>query len=66
LHPSGILTDEHQARIRLRDGELNEYRFCQADEARRMLRPYVWDRIDSALTAIDTGATLYLHNGQRP
>jgi 8-oxo-dGTP diphosphatase len=59
----GVLADEQQARIKLRDGELSEYRFCPADEASQLLRPYVWRRLDSALAAARHGNTDYLHDG---
>lgn len=60
----GVLTSDHRARIRLRDGELNEYRFFRPDDAGRRLRPYVWRRVEVSLAAITDGTTYYLHDGR--
>jgi 8-oxo-dGTP pyrophosphatase MutT (NUDIX family) len=64
LFDGGVLTAENQARIRLRDGELNEYRFFDLEEASRLLRLYVWLRVQRALAALDGGTTSYLQNGR--
>jgi 8-oxo-dGTP pyrophosphatase MutT (NUDIX family) len=66
IFDGGVLTDDQQARITLHDGELNQYRFCQPDEAGPLLRPYVWRRAASALTALRNGTTHYLHDGRQP
>jgi len=60
----GVLTDEEQAGISLRDGELATYRFVAPEEASRLLRGYVWRRVNGALDALDTGAAWYLRDGQ--
>jgi hypothetical protein len=44
--------------------EANEPPLDAADEASRLLRPYVWRRVDAALRATRTGATYYLHDGR--
>jgi 8-oxo-dGTP diphosphatase len=62
----GALTDKQQARITLIGGELNEYRFCQPEAARRLLRPYVWRRVESALAARAEDTPRYLQNGALP
>jgi 8-oxo-dGTP diphosphatase len=58
-----ILTDDQQARISLRDGELDGHQFCDPERARALLRPYVWHRLARALTALRTGTCAYLHGG---
>ena len=62
----GILTDEQTAGLRLRDGELSGYRYHRADEARAVLRPYVWNRLHHALLAVEDGRPRYLQNGGPP
>ncbi len=64
IFDGGVLSDETQADITLRDGELNEYRFCEPEEASRMLRPYVWRRVEVALNALEAGGSEYLHCGR--
>jgi len=41
--------------------EISAFRFCSPDEARDLLRPYVWNRAIAALTAIDTDRPHYRH-----
>lgn len=60
----GTLTIERQAAISLQDGELSEFRFCTCEEASRLLRPYVWQRVENALSVAATGRTWYLHDGR--
>ena len=60
LFDGGVLPSRQQQQIRLRDGELNAFRFCPPDDASRLLRPYVWRRVEVALSA---HATAYLHDG---
>jgi hypothetical protein len=60
----GTLTVADQARIRLPDGELREWRFHRPADASRLLRPYVWRRVAAALAAADGGITHYLHDGE--
>lgn len=60
----GVLSDQEQERISLRDGELSSYRFFDADESRHALRPYVWRRVRAASQAIETSTTAYLHDGE--
>lgn len=64
IFDGGILTAEHQAKIRLRDGELNEYRFCAPGDAENLLRAYVWHRVQRAQIAAATNKTDYLHDGR--
>jgi len=60
----GVLSENDRGRIRLRDGELNEYRFLPPDEVGPLLRPYVLVRIREALTAVEGGVVRYLQGGQ--
>lgn len=60
----GVLTEQDQRTISLRDGELNEYRFFNLDDAKHLVRPYLWLRIAHAFGAIESGATAYLHDGR--
>jgi 8-oxo-dGTP diphosphatase len=60
----GMLTEQDRAGIRLRDGELTEYRFVGADLARTLLRPNGWLRVRAALAAPDPGTVAYLHDGR--
>jgi hypothetical protein len=58
-----VLTDDDQAQITLRDGELAAYRFCEPEEAAKLLRPYVWRRAEKALAALRDDAMYYLQDG---
>jgi 8-oxo-dGTP diphosphatase len=64
IFDGGILLEPNRARIRLLDGELNEYRFVPPDQLGQLLRPYVEARVREALTAADDGTVGYLHNGR--
>lgn len=57
----GVLTTEQQANIALRDNELSEYRFVRDEEAKSLLRPYVWRRLDAAIEALNGPTAFYLH-----
>jgi 8-oxo-dGTP pyrophosphatase MutT (NUDIX family) len=63
IFDGGVLTAEDHARITLRDGELNEYRFVEPEEASQLLRAYAWHRVHRALMALDSGTTSYLQDG---
>lgn len=63
IFDGGALTEDQQTRISLRDHELNEFRFCDPNEAAVLLRSYVWQRVEAALGALATGRTAYLHDG---
>jgi 8-oxo-dGTP pyrophosphatase MutT (NUDIX family) len=49
IFDGGVLDAERQAQIKLRDGELNVYRFCPPNESVPLLRSYVWRRVEKAL-----------------
>jgi 8-oxo-dGTP pyrophosphatase MutT (NUDIX family) len=59
----GLIAEDQRAHIKLRDGELSEYRFCSLQEAGSLLRPYVWRRVECALAALQGSETAYLHDG---
>jgi 8-oxo-dGTP diphosphatase len=63
LFDGGVLSEEQQAKLTLRDGELRAFRFCTADEAATLLRPYVWRRVLVALGAVGGGAR-YVEDGR--
>jgi hypothetical protein len=60
-----VLSEEEQKRISLRDEELATYRFVEPDEAERLLRAYVWRRVEGALAALREGTAQYLRDSQR-
>ncbi len=62
----GVMNEGEQSGITLPDGELTSFRFCAPSETSRMLRPYVWLRVEEALTALRNGTTSYLHDGRQP
>ena len=59
----GVLAERDTARIRLRDGELQAYRFVDPADTGPLLRPYVRRRVRHARTAAVDGRTVYLHDG---
>jgi ADP-ribose pyrophosphatase YjhB (NUDIX family) len=61
----GTLTPEQIASLRLADEELQAFEFCTIGQARERLRPRAWRRIAAALAALQTGQTLYLHDGHQ-
>lgn len=61
----GVLNEQRQSQISLDDGELAACRFCEPDEATNLLRPYVWRRVEAALSALADGLR-YLHDGRPP
>lgn len=60
----GVLTDQQVSGLHLVDEELEQLRFCTEDEARELLRPYVWRRLQAALDALPTGRVRYLEDGR--
>src|SRR5918997_6545247 len=59
----GILSPDAIATLRLSDDELSDFRFCGLHKAAELLRPYVWQRADTALAALRTGRARYVHRG---
>ncbi len=65
IFDGGVLTIEDQATIQLRDGELDEHRFCEPERASDLLRPNAWLRVQRALAAVQSEKAEYLHGGHR-
>ncbi|MGI9001763.1 MAG: NUDIX domain-containing protein [Pseudonocardia sp.] len=63
IFDGGELTGEQIAELKLLDGELKAFEFCNEEQARQRLRPYVWQRVAVALDALKTGHVKYLQNG---
>ncbi|GIH06665.1 hypothetical protein Rhe02_47320 [Rhizocola hellebori] len=60
----GVLSAEDQAAIRLEEGgELREARFVTDEEAKGLLRSYVWARVERAISHLASHSIGYLHNG---
>lgn len=57
------LSDQQVAGIRLLDGELNRFEFCDAAQARERLNDRTWRRLAAALAARSSGTVAYLHPG---
>ncbi|QLQ38384.1 NUDIX domain-containing protein [Micromonospora robiginosa] len=51
------------AHLRPTDGELAEARFVALDDARALLRPYIWQRLRHAVGALADGRPRYLVGG---
>jgi 8-oxo-dGTP diphosphatase len=52
--------------LAINDDEITEFRFCAGDEASELLRPYVWKRTATALTALAAGRAHYRHRDDEP
>lgn len=63
IFDGGVLDQEQIAGLRLLDGELRAFEFCDQREAAKRLRAYVWQRVSAALSALATGAVEYLSDG---
>jgi 8-oxo-dGTP diphosphatase len=62
----GGMINEDGGELRPADDELLDCRFTTPEEARSLLRPYVWNRMAQALAAVTAGAPRYLTDGRRP
>jgi 8-oxo-dGTP diphosphatase len=60
---TGTLTGERVAGIRLLDGELNKFEFCDQDQAEIRLGNRMRRRMTAALVARRTNSVIYLHDG---
>jgi 8-oxo-dGTP pyrophosphatase MutT (NUDIX family) len=60
----GVLGEDEQAQITLRDGELGGFRFVEPEEAATLLREYVWRRVKAAAEALSAAASAYLQDGR--
>jgi 8-oxo-dGTP diphosphatase len=59
----GDLTRDTVSRLVLSDGELADFEFFTAGQARLRLPPHVWRRTTHALDALATGTVYYLQDG---
>jgi 8-oxo-dGTP diphosphatase len=57
----GVLSRARIDSLQITDDELAAFRFCPRQEAAELLRPYVWQRAESALDALRTGRAQYFH-----
>jgi ADP-ribose pyrophosphatase YjhB (NUDIX family) len=60
---AGVLPRERAAGIKLLDGELDGFEFCDEPEAAERLSPRAWRRIRAALDARRLGRFAYLQDG---
>ncbi|MEV4810077.1 NUDIX hydrolase [Micromonospora avicenniae] len=60
----GVLSSNETATLRLTDDELLAYHLSSSDEAKSLLRPYVWHRLTHAVAAAVDGRCRYLVNGE--
>ena len=63
IFDGGVLSDIEIANLRLIDGELRTYKFCDEDQAAQRLRPHVWRRVSMAMETLRTGRVQYLQDG---
>jgi 8-oxo-dGTP pyrophosphatase MutT (NUDIX family) len=63
IFDGGTLNKAQISSLRLADGELRAFEFCDEREARGRLRPRAWRRAAAALEALVTGNVLYLQDG---
>ncbi len=63
IFDGGVLDEHGLAGLRLLDGELRAYEFCELGQVKERLRPYVWRRVSMALEALATGRARYLQDG---
>jgi 8-oxo-dGTP diphosphatase len=61
----GTLSESQISSIAVHDEELSSFEFCTVDQAAQRLRPYVWRRLEAALTAMSSGQVAYLQDGNR-
>jgi ADP-ribose pyrophosphatase YjhB (NUDIX family) len=61
---AGVLVGERIKDIRLLDGEIDKFEFCDEETAERRLRPRAWRRTRAALEALRMGRPAYLQDGQ--
>ena len=66
IFDGGVLPPTTIEGLTLTDDEISAFRFCTSDEARTLLRPYVWARADAALDALKTGRAPYRHRDDTP
>jgi 8-oxo-dGTP pyrophosphatase MutT (NUDIX family)/transcriptional regulator with XRE-family HTH domain len=64
IFDGGVLSEEEIGGLNLLDGELRAFRFCTEEEASKLLRHYVWRRVQTALKALRTGRARYVEDGR--
>lgn len=66
IFDGGVLAPQTVQNMRITDDEITAFRFCTSDEARELLRPYVWQRATAALGALASGQAQYRHRDDTP
>jgi len=64
IFSAGVLSRDRIAGIRLLDGELDGFEFCDLAEAARRLSARMWRRTEAALAAQRAGRVIYLQDGR--
>jgi len=64
IFDGGVLDEDAIAGLRLMDDELGAYQFCNQEQVKERLRPYVWGRVSAAMEALATRQPRYLQDGQ--
>lgn len=63
VYNGGTISDDELSRAELPPDEVAELKFLTMEDARPMLRPALARRVATALTALDTGRTIYAEFG---
>jgi 8-oxo-dGTP diphosphatase len=63
IFDGGVLGPAALAGLRLTDGELTAFEFCDEGQAKERLQPRVWRRVSAALEALTAGRARYLQDG---
>lgn len=56
----GVLDEDAVRGLKIGDGELRAFDFVHVDDARTLLRQYVWERLEKAVQAKDECGTRYV------
>lgn len=62
----GTLDEEAIQDLRLTDDELRQFQLVTVDGARKLLRPYVWARLEKAVQAKADSKTAYVEPSISP
>jgi len=65
IFDGGVLSKEQIRGLQFVDGELRAFQFCTEEEASKLLRDYVWRRVQIALEGLRMGRVLYVEDGER-
>lgn len=63
IFDGGVMDGSAIANLRLADGELAAFEFCDEGQVKERLRPQVWRRVAAALETLTTGRAQYLQDG---